>query len=263
VRLLASIIVGAAIAASILVLSLYSPSDTRSNSNSLYEQVAVVADLGGMTVSIPPHFARYIEYDGDPGVAEPPLENKPIRTPGSKLRSFGFDVRFPDMAGLSTPELRSDKKQNDSSNDSPWLFVGITASEYYPGNGYLDNRVRLAVMEPNLIFPMANYERMQQFEYGLEVYRPTGFDPSTNEPYRENLKSYDEFIFRNDYRLVETSIKCRNARARNAQCQHQFSLEPEANVAVTVSYRRTLLKNWRDIQTLTRELILDFKSDSE
>ena len=61
----------------------------------------MVGDLGGVPVAIPRHFANYVEYEGDPGFGEKRIGPRPERTHASKLTSFGFDVRFPDMAGVS------------------------------------------------------------------------------------------------------------------------------------------------------------------
>ncbi len=70
----------------------------------------VIGDLGGMPVSIPHHFAHFVEYEGDPRFLEPRKGTPPMRGYQSKLRSFGFEVRFPDMMPL-TDETRQEKNK--------------------------------------------------------------------------------------------------------------------------------------------------------
>lgn len=96
----------------------------------------VAADLGGMPVTIPRHFANYVEYNGDPGWGEKRKGPRPERTQASKLSSFGFYARFPDMAGLSSPDLRKDK-ESQSIYNTMWIDVTLTTGAFYPGDGFL------------------------------------------------------------------------------------------------------------------------------
>jgi hypothetical protein len=83
-----------------------------------------IGDLGGLPVSIPPRIARFVEYEGDPHFLEPRHGPRPVRTFESKLRSFGFEVRFPDMALVhdETPE----QKREIHSFNTMWLSVGVS-----------------------------------------------------------------------------------------------------------------------------------------
>jgi hypothetical protein len=104
----------------------------------------VVGDLGGMPVKISRHVAEYVEYDGDPGFSGPPRHGPPPeRTYASRLKSFGFDVRFPDMAMLTTREMVVDKANHNIYN-TPWMSIGISSGEIYPGRGFMN---RLTVIE--------------------------------------------------------------------------------------------------------------------
>ena len=96
-----------------------------------------VGDLGGVPVTIPRHFANYVEYEGDPSWGEKRQGPKPERTHKSKLVSFGYYTRFPDMAGESSPELIKDKRSYSSSK-TPWIRVGLRAGNIYPGDEFLD-----------------------------------------------------------------------------------------------------------------------------
>jgi len=88
----------------------------------------VIGDLGGVKVRIPAHFANYVEYDGDPGFGEKRQGPVPTRTFDSKLMSFGFEARFPDMAGRTNPELWQDYKSK-LPRESQWMRVGIATGQ--------------------------------------------------------------------------------------------------------------------------------------
>ncbi len=102
-----------------------------------YSSRAVVGDLGGVAVTIPSHFANFVEYDGDPGWGEKRKGPRPERTHQSKLISFGYYTRFPDMAGESSRELIKDRSSYPNSRTA-WISVGITTGSIYPGDGFLD-----------------------------------------------------------------------------------------------------------------------------
>jgi hypothetical protein len=169
----------------------------------------VVGDLGGVPVKIPDYFANYVEYDGDPGFGERRRGARPQRTYQSKLASFGFAVRFPDMAGRSTPELWKDyeryngperKYWRDSERSiPPWIHVGILTNSAYPKDGFLDRSVN-STLEFNAQregfnnLAHQNYERLPDKEYGLTAYAPPGIDVKTGKPYRQDSDAYDIFV---------------------------------------------------------------------
>lgn len=212
---------------------------------------------------IPAHFAEYVEYDGDPGWGEKRKGPVPVRTPQSRLSSFGFDVRYPDMAGKSTPELRKEKRE-EMLNTTTWLLVGIQSGEIYPGDGFMDRGFQHGLNRPST-FALSNFERLNESQYGLEVYAPKGIDPKTGNPWRQDRGAEDAFVYRNSAGHVEAEIRCSNDEGlgerhrRIRHCRHKFSLEPLAKVKVSVSYRRGLLPEWRRIQDSVRDLIFSFK----
>jgi len=228
-----------------------------------YSSAPVHANLGGMEVIIPPYFAEYVEYDGDPGWGEKRKGPVPTRTPESRLLSFGFDVRYPDMAGKSSAELRKEKHEEMLSTTT-WLRVGIRSGEIYPGDGFMDRGFQHGLNRPST-FPLSNFEKLNETQYGLEVYAPKGIDPTTGNPWRQHRDAEDAFIYRNSANQVETEIRCGNDERlgeryrRIRQCSHDFSLEPQAKAWVTVHYRRGLLPEWRRIQDSVRALIFSFK----
>ena len=104
-----------------------------------YTPKDVVGDLGGMKVTIPRHIPELVEYNGDPRWGEKRQGPRPQRTHDSKIASFGFDLRYPDMATLSSPELRADKKKQKTF-ETMWIGVTVGTGEIYPRDGALDSR---------------------------------------------------------------------------------------------------------------------------
>jgi hypothetical protein len=216
----------------------------------------VVGDLGGIPVTIPRHFANYVEYEGDPGWGEKRKGPRPERTHASRLISFGFKVRFPDMAGLSSPALEADKLQQTIYNTT-WIRVGVITGNIYPGDGFLDRRSTYIINEPGRQFL---YEMLPHVQNDLTVYVPAGIDPQTKLPYREHRNAEDIFLHRDKTGRVDAYISCSNLPHEAAPCKHSFSMEPYMKAQIHVSYRRGLLPEWQQIQNSVTQLIMGFKT---
>jgi hypothetical protein len=230
-----------------------------------YTPKDVVGDLGGMKVTIPRHIPELVEYNGDPGWGEKRKGPRPQRTHDSKLMSFGFDVRYPDMATFSSPELRADKKaQNDFQ--TMWLDVGVTTGQHYPRDGAMDSRARYTIDVPAATqLPWTNhYTQLPHKEYGLTVYTLQDLNPKTGKPAREDRDAEDVYIARNARGQVTTFIECDTQFRHSMTCQHNFSMEYDGVKAlIRVYYRPGLRAHWRDIQAKVTRLILSFKATPE
>ncbi len=213
----------------------------------------VVGDLGGVPVTIPRHFANFVTYEGDPGIGKRREGPQPERTHASKLIGFGFPVRFPDMAGLSSPELRADK-QKQSIYNTMWINVGVTTGKNFPGTGFLDRQVSY-INKPGEQF---RYEILPQLQDGLTVYVPVGTDPRTGQPYRDHPNAEDIFLHRDKDGHVDTHIRCSNRPHKAAPCVQSFSLEPHMKAEMYVKYRRDLLPEWNRIQVAVGKLVYGF-----
>jgi len=221
-----------------------------------YASRDVVGDLGGVPVNIPRHFANYVEYEGDPGWGEKRKGPRPQRTHQSKLTSFGYYTRFPDMAGESSPELIKDRSSY-SIHTTPWVNVGITTGSIYPGHDFLD---RFSASMINSSSRYDQYKQLPKTEHGLTVYAAEGIDPKTNKPYREHEHAKDVFLHRDHTNRVDTYIDCSNRLGGSQPCEHSFSLEPHMHAKVYVKYRRTQLPHWKEIQQAVTQQILGFKA---
>lgn len=226
-----------------------------------YAKADMVGNLGGVPVTIPQHFANYVEYEGDPGWGEKRKGPVPKRTHESRLNSFGFEVRIPDMAGLSGREMRKDRDSYTIYN-TPWINVGLNSGKFYPGDGFLDRQAsyleRWKIDGSGLAWK--RYEPTDKSFHGLTVYIPTGIDLKTKRPYREGLHAEDVFLHHAADKKISTYIRCSNRQHEAAPCTHYFSMEPNMGAAVYVSYRRGLLPQWRQIQADVSRLIWSFKA---
>lgn len=219
-----------------------------------------VADLGGMHVEIPHYFAKNVEYNGDPGWGEKIKHSRVVNTGLPKLRSFGFDVRFPDMAGLSSPEMYHDKRKTTIFK-TKWIRVGINTGENYPGDEFLERRANHLLAVDNTTPPFMIYKKLDQSEFGLTIYVPTGIDPENKKPYREHEFAEDIFIFQDNAGVVGAHITCSNRPGQSAPCRHFFKLQAPVKAQIYVSYRRGLLPEWQRIQESVNNLILSFEKN--
>lgn len=219
----------------------------------------LVAELGGMRVEIPYFFARYFEFNGDPGWGEKKSFFSKKSEGLRKLRSFGFDVRYPDMAGLSSPEMERDKSKTTIFK-TMWISVGVNTGEIYPGDGFLDRIVNRVLNVDEHTSKFRIYEKLPFWNYGLTLYAPAGIDPETKKPYRLHDFAEDIFIYRDDSGKVITYIKCSNTPGKSAPCRQVFELQGAANAKIYFSYRRDLLPEWKEMQGSIGKLILSFEA---
>ena len=217
----------------------------------------VLGDLGGMPVTIPRYFANSVEYEGDPAWSEKRPGPRPQRTHQSKLVSFGYYTRFPDMAGESSAELIGDRRTYPART-TPWIKVGVRTGSIYPGGDFLERRVA-SIGKSGQILKYERYARLPDLQHDLIVYTPQGIDPRTSRPYREDRDAHDLYVHRDKAGRVEAYIDCSNRNVPAPPCQHSFSLEPNMHAQINVIYRRSQLENWREIQQAITQQILGFK----
>lgn len=230
------------------------------NNNSSSEQV--IGNLGGVPVSIPRSFARFVEYDNDPHFMEKNGWVLPERTYQSNLRSFGFEVRFPDMA---SEEVKTDKERlrTDIFN-TMWMRVGVDAGEDYGSSGdvaferYLEN-----YLNPNR--KRFIYAPLPNKTFGLIGYTPIDVDKSLREQVTGGASIRDKNIYyeKNRDGRITTFIECGNKKHRAVNCKQSFNLRPLMKVRVSVSYRKELLPHWREIQSSISQVFRGFQVDSK
>jgi hypothetical protein len=230
----------------------------------------VIGDLGGMPVAIPQHFARFVEYQDDPHFLEPRQGPAPVRTAQSKLRSFGFEVRFPDMAPL-TDATREEKRKSNIYN-TMWLDVGVDIASYYDELSL--NRLVDAIPSPSKIWVVGDmgpglpartwkephgYLRSANLLYGLVVNEVQGYDDAKRYKY-PGVDMGDQNIYYhiNEHGNTDTYAECNNVKHDAARCEQYFILPTVKNTMIKVSYRIGLLPQWREIQASVGKVMLGF-----
>lgn len=218
----------------------------------------VIGDLGGVPVSIPRPYANFVEYDGDPHFMEKRKEPAPKRTYESKLASFGFEVRYPDMAPVTGENAAEKRKEN--IHTTMWMRVGINSHSAYGGAGDdgIERRAR------DITDPKAHrypYKPMPEKVHGLTGYFPEGPDESKRlqQVGGSDFNDKNLYFYRDGAGPVETYIECSNMAHSAAGCSQVFNLQPEMRIRVNVSYRRDLLPHWREIQNSVSKVILGFR----
>jgi hypothetical protein len=221
----------------------------------------VIGDLGGVPVAIPRPFARFVEYDADPGFMEKRKSwSAPERTFQSKLRGFGFEVRYPDMASAEL-KVQADK----DIYTTMWMRVGITTGEDYGVDHSLDNHKNTRINSSHTFYSKyLNYVPLQNKTYGLTGYTPVG--PGINLERRNieyglgaDMSDKNIYFFEEESGHVTTFIECSNMSHEAAPCQQRFNLNPVMKAHITVSYRKGLLSHWQQIQKSVTELIYSFE----
>ncbi len=229
----------------------------------------IMGDLGGVEVDIPRAFARFIEYDGDPHFMEREGFEAGKRSYQSKLNSFGFEVRYPDMASIDV--LTFEEKRKRDIHTTMWLRVGVNAGSRYGPKGdtvpgtYLGlyivpGRKCASGSHPNKSFC---YAPLPDKTYGLTGYTPTGTGVdvegrSINSGRGTDLRDRNIYYFENKNGHISTFIRCNNRTHSATRCKQYFNLSPVMKAHVTVNYRKALLPHWQEIQKSLSELIYSF-----
>jgi hypothetical protein len=219
--------------------------------------VGAIGHLGGVPVSIPKEFAHFVTYDGDPGFLEKRKGIKPERTYESGIRSFGFDIRYPDMMPVNSQTWKDMRSAH--MDTTPWMFVAVNSNSHYQDR----SKARMAVLAKVWLESDAalhRHEEQQEKIYGLTAYIPTNVDLSRREM-GANLDR-NIYIHRLENGGVDAYIACSNRNHEAAPCSHYFGLDPELKVSVDVSYRKGMLPYWREIQAGVSKVLLGFRIEA-
>ena len=207
----------------------------------------VTGNLGGVPVRIPTEFAHFVEYDGDPGFLEPRKGPVPERSLQSRLRSFGFDVLYPEMLGL-TPQTQS-MGYHDNINLSMWVHVSIDSGERYPGPQALRNQEK-ALDDPQWWrFPLK--KKSEPF-YGLTVFESQGGAP-------QDRRHVTLYTHHNQAGQIDAYIDCDDAPKPAARCTLEADMSPDMGVNLSIDVRRAMVPQWADILKNVKAKVLAFK----
>jgi hypothetical protein len=216
----------------------------------------VIGHLGGAPVAIPKPFAHFVEYDGDPHFMERRKGPPPKRTYQSGLASFGFEIRYPDMAALT--DQTEPQKKTETIYTTTWLDVGIHANSIYGGDTALEAYIQSIVYGKNP-FPPYRYEKLPEQVYGLTGYTPIGFDISKRSGTGTSYSDRNIYFHRTPDGTADAYIECSNVEHAAAPCELKFNTLPEMRVQVDVGFRKGLLPHWQEIRSSVKQVILGFR----
>lgn len=220
----------------------------------------VIGNLGGVPVAIPREYARFVEYDADPHFMEKKWRSRPKRTFESGLRSFGFEVRYPDMASA-----RFKTKADENIRTTMWMRVGITSGEFYGDGKGLERRKSSLFNRKSAYFV---YEPLPGKTHGLIGYTPVG--PGINVAARDlasglgaSIIDSNVYYHEDEYGQVTTFIKCGNMTHSADRCEQSFYLSGRMKGHISVNYRKELLPYWQEIQKSVADIFYGFEVSSD
>lgn len=231
----------------------------------------VIGDLGGMPVKIDHRIVQFIEYDGDPGWGERRKGPRPERTYSSRLSSFAFEVRYPDMKTRADKDAQADYEKYHPLSSSlgaelrwtnPWIGGGIESGSRYPGHGAMDRLYQATTSHPETRVMGDQLVPIESEIPGLELFADPGAHPTTGESWRySSIGSGDTYFHRDSSGKAVTYIRCnfREGTKRYALCGQEWSMEATGlNIRVSILYPPGLLPHWQDIQIKVSQFILTF-----
>jgi hypothetical protein len=221
----------------------------------------VIGHLGGVPVSIPKEFAKFVEYDGDPGFLEKRKGPVPKRTFESGICSFGFDIRYPDMMPVNEQTWREKRKENIYT--TMWMHVGILSNSTYGYDGP-DKITQYAKLRLEDAKRWHRYEKQTEKRHGLTVFAPVDIDllrRNLNSTHPKGSDFHDINIYFDQTKdgTIGAFIYCSNINHEAALCEHRFDLRPEMKANVNIGYRKGLLPHWREIQDSVTMVLLGFR----
>lgn len=215
----------------------------------------LTANLGGAPARIPQAYLGFLEFDKK-GEG---LRSSPDPNGLRKIRSFGFEVRYPDMTVLR-PETHADYKSKTIYN-TDWFRVVVLSNSYCGGcfedNNPTESLVRGISSQLNFKGPEYNYVAEPEKFNGLEVWNALGPDGPVSLSYR-NHPLDTIYVGRDSTGLAITYIRCSNAPHAAANCQQNFTLYPKLKASTSISYRKGWLPHWAAIQSKTTDLLNGF-----
>jgi len=221
----------------------------------------VIGDLGGVPVSIPRPYARFVEYDDDPHFLEKRKGPPPQRTHTSKLRAFGFEVRFPDMA--ADTGVAAEEKRKATIQNTMWLTVVIASHSTYGTDDEALERMVAAINDPSA--HSYRYRPLPEKTYGLAGFTPIGADESRRgwgilvDGKAADMNDYNIYYHRDQSGRVDSYIECGNMKHAADTCAQEFHVLPAMRVRAKVRYRKELLPHWREIQSSVAKVVLGFR----
>ncbi|MCX8749085.1 hypothetical protein J3U75_06770 [Snodgrassella sp. B3088] len=128
----------------------------------------------------------------------------------------------------------------------PWGYT-IVYNLYSPKQIKTFNRWFNDILESSKESWDFEYSKQPNKVFGLTYYQANnGIDPSTNQPWTDNIAGRDLYIYRDSNNNIKTLILC-DIVGQVQSCQHDFIIS-NFPINVSMSYDRTYLKLWRQTE---------------
>ena len=216
-----------------------------------------IGNLGGKPVSIPEGVvSTWVRYVGDPGDFDASRKARKYKRPPITyqlpIESFGFVYRLTDGAVLSRKEQTDIDYMHDNKTlirigqPFPWgytiVYNLVSPKQFKNYNHRFKNILKSSKESWNF-----EYFKQPNKVFGLTYYQANnGIDPSTNQPWTDNIAGRDLYIYRDANNNIKTLILC-DIVGQVQSCHHDFFVS-NFPVKVSISYDRTYLKLWRQTE---------------
>lgn len=191
--------------------------------------------LGNTPVRIPAAFAKLLEYDDDPGLFEA-RQKAPVRTSQSPIRSFGFDILYPEMLGV-TPATQA-RRQQATIETTMWLHVSLLAGSRYQGDDFLQLKAADLLDASLWKFPL---KAQTGSAYALSTYTSEGGDP-------QDFRHQTIHVHRDEHGQVDAYIECQDTPRPSASCTLYSTLPTPMKASLRIQFRRALLPQWQPMR---------------
>ena len=216
-----------------------------------------IGNLGGKPVSIPSGVVfTWVRYIGDPGDFDTSKQaqkyQRPPITYQLPISSFAFQYRLTDGAVMSYREqteedyLRDNRTLIPQGKPFPWGYT-IVYNIVDPHQPLNFNKAFTDTQQAKKEVWHFDYFEQPQKIYGLTYFKANnGIDPSTNQPWQDNIAGPDILMSKNPQGDIKTYIQC-DFTGEIQSCTHEFYID-SMPVVVDISYDRIYLEKWQQTE---------------
>ncbi|PIT49548.1 hypothetical protein [Snodgrassella alvi] len=216
-----------------------------------------IGNLGGKPVSIPGGVVfTWVRYIGDPGDFDSSKQaqkyQRPPITYQLPIEDIDFQYRLTDGAVKTRREqteedyLRDNRTLIPEGKPFPWGYT-IVYNIVDPHQPLNFNKALADELQATKKVWHFDYFEQPQKVYGLTYFKANnGIDPSTNQPWQDNIAGPDILMSKNAQGEIKTYILC-DFVGEVLQCNHRFYLD-NLPILISITYNRQYLKLWQQTQ---------------
>ena len=216
-----------------------------------------IGNLGGKPVSIPGGVVfTWVRYIGDPGDFDSSKQaqkyQRPPITYQLPIEDIDFQYRLTDGAVKTRREqteedyLRDNRTLIPQGKPFPWGYT-IVYNIVDPHQPLNFNKAFINTRQSKKEVWHFDYFEQPQKVYGLTYFKANnGIDPSTNQPWQDNIAGPDILMSKNAQGEIKTYILC-DFIGEIQSCTHEFYID-SMPVVVHISYDRIYLEKWQQTE---------------